>query len=202
MISLPELCLINIFEYFKEDRNTLYSCVLVNREWCSLAVPFLWRNPLEVCHKPGQRKRMMSLVYTYITCLPEATRRKVGIHVMLQKPPLFDYTRFLRHLILRFLHHGIEEILLFCQEYGIYNYTMIRKIYEALCIHILSQASVIETVNLLESGDLNIFELPGATKCLSRIKTLICDGDFRKTYIASNACQDLVRLEVRPEEDT
>ncbi|CAG8642562.1 3234_t:CDS:1 [Funneliformis mosseae] len=201
MVSLPELCLLNIFEHFKEDCNTLYSCALVNRGWCSIAIPLLWRNPLEVCHKLDQRKRMMSLVYTYMTCLPEATRQKVGMHVMLQKPPLFDYTRFIRHLIPRLLHFGIEEIVLFCQEYGIFNFTMIRHIYEALCTHILSQANVIETVNLLESGELNIFELPGATKRLSGVKTLICDGDFRKTYIASNACQDLVRLEVRPEED-
>ncbi|RIA80873.1 hypothetical protein C1645_866006 [Glomus cerebriforme] len=201
MIPLPELCLINIFEHFKEDHNTLYSCALVNRDWCLFAIPLLWQNPLEYCHKIGQSKRIMSLVYTYMACLPEATRQKVGIHVMLQKHPLFDYTRFLRHLFLRILYYGIEEILLFCQEYEIYSTTMNQKIYETLCIHILNQANTIETVNLLECGDLNIFELPGATKCLSGIKTLICDGDFRKTYIASNACQELVRLEVRPEED-
>src|ERR1051325_3589579 len=29
----------------QENDNTLYSCIFVSREWCQMAVPFLWKNP-------------------------------------------------------------------------------------------------------------------------------------------------------------
>ncbi|RGB25214.1 hypothetical protein C1646_747449 [Rhizophagus diaphanus] len=42
--ELPELTY-DILKYFKNDFSTLYSCILVNRLWCRLAIPLLWENP-------------------------------------------------------------------------------------------------------------------------------------------------------------
>ena len=35
-------CLILIFNELRADNNSLYSCLLVNKEWCHLVVPILW----------------------------------------------------------------------------------------------------------------------------------------------------------------
>jgi hypothetical protein len=35
-------CLILIFNNLRADNNSLYSCLLVNKEWCHLIVPILW----------------------------------------------------------------------------------------------------------------------------------------------------------------
>ncbi|RGB25144.1 hypothetical protein C1646_821211 [Rhizophagus diaphanus] len=42
--ELPELTY-DILKYFKNDFSTLYSCILVNKLWCRLAIPLLWENP-------------------------------------------------------------------------------------------------------------------------------------------------------------
>jgi len=42
--DLPEI-LNEITQYFQGDYETLYSCILVNRLWCHLAIPLLWKNP-------------------------------------------------------------------------------------------------------------------------------------------------------------
>src|SRR5205823_7640676 len=44
-LQLPLDVLFEIFRHANFDRKTLYSCFLVNREWCRTAVSFLWRDP-------------------------------------------------------------------------------------------------------------------------------------------------------------
>jgi hypothetical protein len=42
--DLPELTE-EVIQYFLYDYKTLYSCTLVNRLWCRLAIPLLWEDP-------------------------------------------------------------------------------------------------------------------------------------------------------------
>ncbi|RIA99189.1 hypothetical protein C1645_747588 [Glomus cerebriforme] len=37
-----------IFEELEIEISTLYSCIFVNREWCQLGIPFLWKNPWKI----------------------------------------------------------------------------------------------------------------------------------------------------------
>ncbi|GBC34023.1 hypothetical protein RhiirA1_529013 [Rhizophagus irregularis] len=45
--DLPEL-ISEIIKYFHNDFSTLYSCILVNRLWCRLAIPLLWEDPFSI----------------------------------------------------------------------------------------------------------------------------------------------------------
>ena len=45
--DLPELTY-EIIKYFQNDFSTLYSCILVNRLWCRLAIPLLWEDPFSI----------------------------------------------------------------------------------------------------------------------------------------------------------
>src|SRR6266542_4072810 len=45
MSCLNKDVLLLIFEELKNDHKSLYSCLLVNRTWCTTAVLILWRNP-------------------------------------------------------------------------------------------------------------------------------------------------------------
>ncbi|PKK66679.1 hypothetical protein RhiirC2_784480 [Rhizophagus irregularis] len=45
--NLPEL-LCEIIQYFRNYLSTLYSCVLVNKLWCRLAIPLLWEDPFSI----------------------------------------------------------------------------------------------------------------------------------------------------------
>ena len=40
--QLPPDCLNEIFEFLENDIAALYSCLLVNRSWCEVAVIILW----------------------------------------------------------------------------------------------------------------------------------------------------------------
>ncbi|CAG8622717.1 12629_t:CDS:1 [Ambispora leptoticha] len=115
---LPSDCYNKIFENLEQDRNTLHSCILVNRQWCQSAIPVLWSQPFRllcICRDPAEyspeswRKRAGLLMETYFLSLNDeekrALRRK---RVYLSKEitaspeakpcPIFNYPHFLRQV--------------------------------------------------------------------------------------------------------
>ncbi|GBB99711.1 hypothetical protein RclHR1_03600007 [Rhizophagus clarus] len=45
--DIPELTN-EIIQYFRNDFSTLYSCILVNRLFCRIAIPILWEDPFSI----------------------------------------------------------------------------------------------------------------------------------------------------------
>ncbi|GET66095.1 hypothetical protein GLOIN_2v1765643 [Rhizophagus irregularis DAOM 181602=DAOM 197198] len=65
---LPELTE-EIIQYFRKDFSTLYSCILINRLWCRLAIPLLWEDPIHFqreIHFQGNISKIITLLkFTY-----------------------------------------------------------------------------------------------------------------------------------------
>src|SRR5688500_18685425 len=86
--EFPADCLHEIFEYL-EDREDLYSCLLVNRLWCKISVRFLWKN--------------IQNFNTLITLLSDESKKvlssnKIIITTPPSKPILFNYLAFIKNL--------------------------------------------------------------------------------------------------------
>ena len=81
MSQLPADCINEIFEYLKDEKFTLCSCLLVSRLWCEVAVRILWRNPKSLNF------------HTLIACLPNESKEILlenGIIILTptSKPPI------------------------------------------------------------------------------------------------------------------
>src|SRR6266511_2169128 len=89
LASLPLECLQKIFREFNEE--SLYSCILVNRTWCQIAVPLLWYSPFHFLRKNDSDCSMVDyystsqtfssnftastvLIQTYLRCLPDSVK--------------------------------------------------------------------------------------------------------------------------------
>ncbi len=89
MSQLTADCLQEIFEYLKDDRITLYSCLLVNRFWCKVSVRIFWRK--------------IRNYKTLIACLPNESKEilynnKIIFSTSTSKPPLFNYVSFCKYI--------------------------------------------------------------------------------------------------------
>ncbi|RGB22159.1 hypothetical protein C1646_776532 [Rhizophagus diaphanus] len=42
--NFPELTE-DFIQYFRDDISTLHSCILVNKFWCQITIPLLWKDP-------------------------------------------------------------------------------------------------------------------------------------------------------------
>src|SRR5687768_18450949 len=84
---LPVDCLNDIFENL--DEVSLRSCLLVNRLWCKVSVPILWKS--------------IQNYNTLIACLPNESKEilnknKIILLTPNSKPPLFNYVIFIKNL--------------------------------------------------------------------------------------------------------
>ncbi|PKC73082.1 hypothetical protein RhiirA1_451554 [Rhizophagus irregularis] len=90
-----------ILEYLDEnDKNTLYSCLLVNRFLCKVSVKFLWRN---IWNFKLQSEAQRQIIRTLLTCLPNESKKLLHKEETIiipisetSKPPLFDYVSFFK----------------------------------------------------------------------------------------------------------
>ena len=107
MSQLPADCLNNIFEYLKDDKFTLHSCILVNRLWCEISVRFFWR---DVSYYRTSNFR------TLISCLPNESKEilsKNGIFISTPtpKPPIFNYASYCKVLLISKVHDKLRLLL-------------------------------------------------------------------------------------------
>ncbi|CAB4397767.1 unnamed protein product [Rhizophagus irregularis] len=98
MSQLNEDCFYEIFKNL--DSNSLYSCLLVSRLWCSISVRLLWRNRLDY--------------KTLLSCLPNESMdilRANNILVPTLITPFINYASFCKKFLLdEFFHSGIKKI--------------------------------------------------------------------------------------------
>ena len=95
MSKLNDDCITLIIEELYDDKNSLFSCLLVNRLWCKIVAPILWRDPWEFLKdkKKGINKanKFFNIILLF---LPEESRsylKNQGIDISLQKRPLLNY---------------------------------------------------------------------------------------------------------------
>jgi hypothetical protein len=104
--NLPELTY-EIIKYFKNDFTTLYSCILVNRLWCRLAIPLLWENPFSIPTKN------YNFIEIYLDNLNGDFQTKLNEYKIndnsLLSNTLFNYPKFLKYLNIYNIVSSVEK---------------------------------------------------------------------------------------------
>src|ERR1043166_1148531 len=96
-MKIMEDCLRIIFTELQNDQSSLYSCILVNRFWCRIAVPILWKH-IDIFDRPSHS--CIKLYNTIIYLLPASSKQLLfDNNIMLPLPilqnqPLFNYIGF------------------------------------------------------------------------------------------------------------
>ncbi|CAG8580528.1 13696_t:CDS:2, partial [Ambispora leptoticha] len=89
----------NPFNYHSSEvYDNLYSCILVNKQWCDIAIPHLWRRPFSSVHSYAQYKILM----IYLSLLDKSKQEKIKIELGHKFSyictPTYNYASFIRHL--------------------------------------------------------------------------------------------------------
>ncbi|EXX76890.1 hypothetical protein GLOIN_2v1767282 [Rhizophagus irregularis DAOM 181602=DAOM 197198] len=93
--DLPELTN-EIIQYFRKDLSTLYSCILVNRLWCRLAISLLWEDPFSI---PTKHYRCIETYLCFLNEDGKAKFNEYGINNnLLFSNTLFNYPSFIKYL--------------------------------------------------------------------------------------------------------
>ena len=108
---LPADCLNEIFEYLENDKNSLHSCLLVNRLWCEVVARILWRNFLSHQHDTNYW-----LINTLVACLSDESKgllymNRIFIPTPTPKLPFINYISFIKILLIHKINQIIEGTL-------------------------------------------------------------------------------------------
>ncbi|KAF0549635.1 f-box domain-containing protein [Gigaspora margarita] len=116
MKKLPNECFFEIFNNFRTDFKCLFSCLLVNRQWCRFVIPILWSEPTNHCSDGrlirifllGLNAKEQALLIPFQIILPNCPR------------PLFEYSSYTKSVGIHFpraiLKWFCDEGSIFCEK--------------------------------------------------------------------------------------
>ncbi|CAI2169109.1 10281_t:CDS:2 [Funneliformis geosporum] len=217
--KLPTECLIKIFKMFivtyNHDYVTLRSCALVNRKWCSMAIPMLWREPLaNLQFRKSTRNRIHLPIGTYIMCLSDEAKdilSKCGISSTLKREAMFDYASFLQSLDSVMLSNATERWLELCNTIPKdgQNFIPVFKNYQLidqLLRMFMKRCKNLKEIQLKKSNQLRcpadallqLHLLPGAEISLSNLKKFSFDGCMEPEILskASEISKNIQHLQI------
>src|SRR2546421_3825339 len=94
---LPADVIGEILQHLKDDTQTLFSGLFVNRLWCHVVVPLLWRDPWAIA-KSRQGNETYDFLRVLCGCLSEESKNlllDLGVEFQIQYPK-FDYAGYIR----------------------------------------------------------------------------------------------------------
>ncbi|CAG8494431.1 1429_t:CDS:1 [Dentiscutata erythropus] len=92
---------------FLPDNEDLHSCLLVNKNWATCAVPILWEAPFrfydeDIPFTYDEDIQFHKVIQTYLAFIPDSTFRKLGynrrIGLSNSRPLFFNYPSFIKEL--------------------------------------------------------------------------------------------------------
>ncbi|KAF0508331.1 f-box domain-containing protein [Gigaspora margarita] len=109
MLNLPNECLFEILNNFKSynnvDYRSLFSCLLVNRQWCRSAIPILW-SKIEI----SNNGKLIRICLSELNTEEKALLIPFRIFLPNNPKPLFEYLAYTTDLIID-TTYGIQEWL-------------------------------------------------------------------------------------------
>ncbi|CAG8662484.1 8970_t:CDS:1, partial [Acaulospora morrowiae] len=214
-LSFPHEIYEQIFKNFNK-RGDIFSSLLVNRKWCRLAVPLLWRSPFskEFHYAANTHK----IIRTYLSCLDEEARKLLsedGID-MSNSPSgtLFDYVEFLQQLDISELkrninkcHTNFKRIHDDAITYKLQlMYTELCKLFMKKCKSIYALYEVYDDQGWfvdpipIRSFSIPLPSLPGADRCLKYLKRFDSAENSKNGIVyreLSQMCNEIVALSVK-----
>ncbi|KAG9289599.1 hypothetical protein G9A89_014334 [Geosiphon pyriformis] len=197
--KLPNSCIEKIFQFLPEDRKSLHSCILVNKDWCRQGITFLWSKPFSAS-LPG------SLINTLITCLPIVEQIKYGVIKSERdfNSPTFPYLSYIKYFSLQRLFDSIND---WCSP--VPHRRTSPRLLHTFAINIVNGDGKILDLeldfNVINSDDYhwgdmdwNFFEWPGARKSLANLRRIGLNGEYpgEILYSASRLCTNISEIDI------
>ncbi|GBB85176.1 hypothetical protein RclHR1_11730001 [Rhizophagus clarus] len=163
-------CFDDIFLYFENDKKTLYSFLFVNRFWCKIIIPLLWKYPFSITSKGKEIKTLSSL-------LNEEEKLEIIKEGFILPPKdfsliLFNYASYIREYNTSTLYQSIEgwyKDIVYNDFYVRISYTthikaQLKNIFEVFTKLIMRNSKIIKNLSLslvhkeiYDIPDINIF---------------------------------------------
>ncbi|RGB28212.1 hypothetical protein C1646_768105 [Rhizophagus diaphanus] len=192
MVQLVADVLLLILNELREDPSSLYSCVLVNKSWFSLAMPILWRS-LYYTHKNSISYKKLFNIISYF--LPsESLLFKNGFKLPSNRQLIFNYMIFFTHISPTFVNDMVQSVTE--KEAKIYDYKK-NLLEEEIYKMIFNNCKNVKCFYWSTNHSLYLF--PNAESFFTNLSSLGINLTIMNPtilYGLSRICQNIVTLEI------
>jgi hypothetical protein len=183
-------CLILIFNVLQLDNKSLYSCLLVNKEWYHLVIPILWEKYLSL----NREKSKKIFSNTILSCLPTSSKQllfdnKIKLpSATFSKSPTFNYVSLCKYLRFEMFDIIINSTVIkkttILGDFIKRKHLIEQEIYKLF----ISQCKGIKELEWRTSQPLSSF--PGALTCFSQLYNLY----INLKYVNSNNLYEMAQI--------
>ncbi|PKC57717.1 hypothetical protein RhiirA1_428287, partial [Rhizophagus irregularis] len=149
MLKLNKDVLFLIAENLHDDMISLCSCLLVNKSWCEVTVPILWKIPGRMVLTEKAEDKLFNVILLHLSKDSKDILKNQGIDLYTEtyRPTSFNYINFWRHLDLQLLEETFSRNL-----------------------------KILEFISLLIPENINydIYRISWNEQCFSDLKNLCC----------------------------
>ncbi|GBB87763.1 hypothetical protein RclHR1_14260004 [Rhizophagus clarus] len=193
--QIPDDCILNILKYLYKDHKTLFSCLLVNKQWCEITVPILWRKPWKLC--------ISSEFWEYITdslilCLSDYSKQVLHINgiissTILTQKPKFDYISHIKYISQDIITKFVNNYIIINFEEETFSPMHKDLLFEEIWRMFLNQCISLQSITL---PNIKIIDYLNEGNCLKYIKKLICSTDIDSSLFLdlSKICQNITKF--------
>jgi hypothetical protein len=184
-----------IFKELQNNKKALYSCLTVNKTWCEIIIPILWKNPWR--YLKGNRlgkKLFLNIIISHLSDVSINNLKSQGVEFFTNsyQKPLFDYLSFYRYLNLNNLNEMIET----------YDYIDEESIFSIIRREILNlfinENTRLTHLRVPYQFDYPIHLIPGANICFSNLEFLSCNTSINNNVLVGLTliCKSIKELEL------
>ncbi|CAB5185245.1 unnamed protein product [Rhizophagus irregularis] len=193
-------CLILIFNELSSDNNSLYSCLLVNKEWCHLVIPILWGNYPNYTICINSTEKFFNII---LSCLSTSSKQllidnNIRLSQTILSKSSFNYVSLCKFLKIEIINNIINMIfrkeILTNVDYSKERDLLEQEIYKLF----VSQCEGIKELEWQSSQP--IVSFPGASTGFSQLYNLNIDLFYvnsNSLYEMSQICKDLNELTIK-----
>ncbi|CAG8648864.1 9111_t:CDS:2 [Rhizophagus irregularis] len=194
MTELNFDCLTLIFDELRTDKKSLHSCLFVNKKWCNIVVPILWKYSLYNLSEQKEEK----IFNIILSCLPLSSKQLLLVNdiklssKILLNTPTFNYISFCKFPENEVIRKIIEMVLGDLTRYYKRN-ILEQEIYKLF----VSQCKNIGELRWQTLQPLSLF--PGASTCFSQLYNLFIDVfslNSDTLYEMAKFCKNLNSLSI------
>ncbi|EXX76174.1 uncharacterized protein OCT59_010122 [Rhizophagus irregularis] len=185
MSKLNKDILYLLFEELQDNSNFLFSCLMVNKLWCEIVIPLLWKDPWRYIDYRTNKNPLYSIITSYFSDDIKEFLKKEGIQILGQSLA-FDYLTFCRSINVDI----IDDIISVGSSLEYERFLLQEEIYNLL----MRKCPEIKYLDI--RGTYQIFYLPEAKTRLESLCELTCNTSIDPDYFyrLARVCQNIQRI--------
>ncbi|GBC00140.1 hypothetical protein RclHR1_03760004 [Rhizophagus clarus] len=188
-----------IFKELQYNKNAIFSCLMVNKTWCEMIIPILWKDPWKYLKGKELKEPLFNVIISHLSDESRNNLKNQGINILtnVYQKPSFNYISFCKYLNLEILNELISAIN------NLKNTDLFLSVRKEIINLFINENTRITHLYVPCQFDYQLHLVSGAKNCFSELEFLSCSTYIKDDILfgLTEICKSIKELELFIEKD-